>query len=91
MPDQDQLKQKKEHSIRPIPLYGMLACGIIITIAGIYLHITNLVTGGEAHPIRGQGSTHIILTGTGAIVLGLGICLIPAYVLIRNAFTKHKM
>lgn len=90
MTDQHHHKQKKDFGIRSMPLYGMLICGIIITIVGIYLYITKHVTGGEAHPIRGHGSTHVILTGTGTIVLGLGICIFPAYELIRNAFTKRK-
>jgi hypothetical protein len=90
MSDQHHHKEKEDFSIRPMPLYGMLVCGIIITIAGIYLYSTDHIAGGLTHPVRGHGYTKVVLNGVSTIVLGLGICIFPAYELIRNAFTKHK-
>lgn len=83
-------QNNKDFSIRPMPLYGMLICGIIITIAGIYLYSTDHIAGGFTHPVRGHGYTKVVLNGAATIVLGLGICIFPVYELIRNYFSKNK-
>lgn len=81
-------ESKPDEKIRPFPLYGMLICGILIFIIGLYLHFTDTGATGRARPRYGGGG-QITITGAGAIVLGVMILIFPAYQLIKQRKIKE--
>ncbi len=97
--DENKSKRKRNKQIaveedytdfRPFPLYIILVCGLIVTLVGLYLIITNNAATGVTLPNRsgeGGGQTRIV-SGPGAIVVGLGICVFPAYQLLKKKFVK---
>ncbi|MEI9956821.1 MAG: hypothetical protein WDM90_11080 [Ferruginibacter sp.] len=76
-------ESKDADEIRSFPLYGMLACGIIIFIIGLYMFFSNFSTYGLAAPRYG-GLRNVTITGKGAIMLGFAICVFPIYQLIKQ-------
>ena len=78
--------------IRPIPLWSMLICGIIIILIGIYLYSTNSISGGNLPVGTRNGNRFlrgpIIITGTSTIIVGIAICIFPIYQLIKNSYRK---
>jgi hypothetical protein len=66
--------------------YVILICGLIILGIGIYLYTTNSVAGGIALSRRRNGA----IDGTTAIILGLGICALPTYQLIKISSQRKR-
>ena len=83
-------EKNKEIEIRPVPLYSILVCGLIIMIAGLYLFIKENNAYGISLPGKyGEGGGNsIILNGISTIVIRLLICLFPAYQLIKQKKRK---
>lgn len=82
------IKEENNYSqYRPFPLYALLVCGIIISIAGLYLLITERVANGETFPGRlGRGSGNpTSISGQFTLAIGLMICLFPIYQLIKES------
>jgi hypothetical protein len=86
----DRLKQKGEmRDVRPAPLWGMLVCAAFIVVAGVYMTIRDRVAAGYLPPGRvWQRSNFGMISGPGAIALGLVIAVIPAYNLWK--WGRHK-
>lgn len=90
-------KERKRISleIRPIPLWGMLICGIIVTLVGVYLYTTGNVAGGNFRVATGRGQRFlpgpIVITGISTIAVGGGICIFPIYQLIKNFIHKKDV
>ncbi|MBS1512212.1 MAG: hypothetical protein JST86_15290 [Bacteroidetes bacterium] len=82
-------KQTLNSYNRNFPLYGMLVCGSIIFLAGLYLFITGIYVGGYAKPRRGAGG-YVTITGPGAMALGFMFILIAAIFLINQKNKKRK-
>lgn len=82
--------ETKELQIRKFPLYIILLCGIIVSIIGLWLTISNTLAIGTTLPSRyGQGGgQHIILSGLSVTIIGILICVFPSIQLIRKAIKK---
>lgn len=83
-------RKKNSFEIRPVPLWVMLICGIIIILLGIYLYYTQNITGGNFPAATPAGKRlingPIVITGSSVILTGLVICIFPVYQLIKNSF-----
>jgi hypothetical protein len=76
--------------LRPIPLYIILGCGVIILLIGIYLSINHVIAYGITNGSKYfKGGEKIILNGLETIILGVAICAIPIYHLIKKAKEKQ--
>ena len=77
--------------IRPVPLYGILTCGIVIVIIGAYLLFNETAANGFVAPGK-HGSINgaaIAINGRFAIIFGLVICIFPLYQLIKQRKKKY--
>jgi len=81
---------KEELQIRKFPLYIILFSGIIVTIIGLWLTVSDTLASGTTLPSKfGQGGgQHIILNGTSVIIIGILICVFPSIQLILKAIKK---
>ena len=73
--------------IRPFQLKVILACGIIISLIGVYLLIEGEVMTGKAFSngrVGPAAGTPIILNGETLTIIGLLICVFPTYQLIKQ-------
>ncbi len=73
--------------IRPFQLKVILACGIIISLIGVYLIIEGEIMAGKAFSNGRLGpaaGTPIILNGPTLTIIGLIICIFPTYQLIKQ-------
>ena len=75
-----------QEQYRPIPLYMILLCGVIIVFIGIWLSVFNISANGisTGNKYGENAGKHIIITGPEAIFIGLGICAFPAIQLMKN-------
>jgi hypothetical protein len=70
-------------------LYMILTCGIILTMIGVYLYVSNRVPHGTTLPTRHvAGGKDIYITGITTMVLGVAISIFPIYQLIRKLSKK---
>ncbi len=78
--------QKGDMEIRPVPLYAILFCGIIILVVGLYLFFNDTIANGFSVRTRSGriNGTQFSINGTGAIILGLAVCILPIYQLIKQ-------
>src|SRR5690348_5146432 len=78
--------ETEELQIRKFPLYIILFCGIIVSIIGLWLTISNTLATGTTLPSRyGQGGgQHIILSGPSITIIGILLCVFPSIQLIRK-------
>ncbi|MBC7625917.1 hypothetical protein [Ferruginibacter sp.] len=72
---------------QPFPLYVLLVCGIIISIVGLHLLITETVANGATFSGRlGRGGGNpISLSGQFTLAIGLIICVFPIYQLNKES------
>jgi len=70
---------------RSFPLYGILVCGILLLIIGIYQIITDQVGTGI-----GRHSARIVIYGPSTLAIGLGGCILTIYLLKKNKHKKRK-
>ena len=78
--------EKDKDFIRPFPLWGMLACGTILVLIGIYSFMYNVTatdSGILNHP-RFSGGHQAIINGQTIMVFGLLMCVFPVYQLLRQ-------
>ena len=80
--------QKKEPVYRPpvnkFQIYGILVCGLIMILIGIYLTSINVELSGYSN----RKQFHI--TGPATTCLGIAILIFPFYILIKQYKEKKK-
>src|ERR1700750_2960620 len=87
-------EQRKKISleIRPIALWDMLICGVVIILIGVYLYVANNVTGGNLRVGTRGGQPFlrgpIVLSGVSTIIVGSAISAFPVFQLLRNLLQK---
>ena len=83
--------ETEELQIRKFPLYVILFCGIIVSIIGLWLTISDTIATGTTLPSRyGQGGgQHIILSGPSITIIGILLCMFPSIQLIRNGMKNR--
>jgi hypothetical protein len=74
-------------SYQPFTLYGMVICGIIISLTGVYTKIAGLDKNPSLY-YNGDDFQFGAIDGTYYIVTGIIICLFPAWHLIKG---NHKV
>jgi H+/Cl- antiporter ClcA len=88
-------RKKNSFEIRPVALWVMLICGIIVILAGIYLYSTQNITGGNFPAGTRAGKRWIngpiVITGSSTIITGLVICIFPVYQLLKNSFKTKNL
>lgn len=87
--------QPKDHDdlqVRKFPLYIILTCGIVVTVVGLWLTTSNTLASGTTLPSRyGQGGgQHVVLNGPFTILIGILICIFPAFQLIKKTPMKKN-
>ena len=78
-------EDNKKLQVRPIPLWAILVCGLIVTAIGVYLKITNGTAEGNV-----RKGTPVAINGLGIIVVGIIVCTIPIYYLIKNSSNETE-
>ncbi len=81
--------KKKEPTYRPpvkaFSIYGLVVCGAILVIVGIYLQLNKISILGEGYTRGSYG-----INGPSIIVLGTLILVFPIYTLIKQHKEKKK-
>ncbi len=80
----EKIKSKYYPPIPSFPLYGLIVCGIMLILIGVYLQINNIEfigeTGGESYGVNGPTS----------IVFGIVVLIFPIYTLVKQNREKKK-
>ncbi len=74
---------------RTFPIVVLLICGIVIFLIGLYLLITNQISGGVVVGKFG-GSGAVPISGVGTIIIGILFSIFPTGMLIKNKQQKRK-
>jgi hypothetical protein len=84
----ENITEKEERLYHPpihaFPIYGLIVCGIILILIGLYLHINDIVPSGNNE----EGP--FLINGPATICFGVSILVFPIYTLINQYREKKK-
>ena len=85
--DETDLSNYPQH--RKTGLYIMLFCGLLLTMIGLYLTLTNTFAFGPSDGYGQEAGGIAIVSGPYSIIVGLGFSVFPSYHLIKQ-YLKTK-
>jgi hypothetical protein len=69
--------------VRKFPIYGLVVCGIILILVGVYFQLNYIeLSGDNGEPFR--------INGPASICFGIAILVFPIYILIKQYREKQS-
>lgn len=84
MKDYENSNGSKADDYREAPLYGLLTCGVLLVLIGIYLTFSHTIAVSLGLVSRYTGKATNYVNGPSTIIIGLAGCSIPIYVMIKH-------